>query len=141
MARTIAKAMTVSTIHAFDPTKPFETDENGMPIANVTFTHNGNVSAERGQRLAELHCKTKNVMFMFVTTETTKSVVSPELFYVNSETCENDKSYGHDTVVQEFTFTYGDGFFVSSDGMQKLDCIAQPELMYFGKTTMSKYIN
>ena len=141
MARTINKSMTVSTIHVFDPAKPFETNEQGMPIANVIFNHNGNVNTlERGQRLAELHCKSKNVLCLDVTKTTTKSSLSPATFFINSNACKDGVSYGHDTITQEFVFTFGSGFYMSDNGLKPLDT-NDGKLYYFGKTTMSKYIN
>lgn len=141
MARTISKNVTTSTIFAFNPDKPYELDSNDMPLPNVTFDKNGNVTLERAQRLAETFCKSKNVMAMYVETSVRKSVVSPEKFFMESEVCKDGVSYGHDCIVQEFVFTVGDGFAITKNGMVKLNWRENPEIMYFGKTTTSKYIN
>lgn len=141
MARTITKAITTTTIAVFDPSRKFELDENGMPQANVFFERNGNVSLERAQKLAEVFCKNKNVMAMSVQTSVKKSAVSPSTFYNHSHICIEGQTYGHDTITQEFVFTYASGFYIDAEGMHKLDYVSNSALMYFGKTTANKYLN
>lgn len=141
MARTITKAITTTTIAVFDPSKKFELDANDMPMPNVFFERNGNVSLERAQKLAEVHCKNKNVMAMSVETSVKKSTVSPATFYNHSRMCIDGETYGHDTITQEFVFTYATGFYIDCSGMHKLDYVTNSDLMYFGKTTANKYLN
>ena len=135
MARTVTKSLASATIYVLNATKPFEVDENGIPMPNVIFTMDGNPSPNRARIAAEKHCKTKNIMIMRIDVDETKLRVDPHVFYVNSALCDEDSSYGREYVTQTFKVTYLDGFAMSDDGMTPF------HVFYAGETTDNKLLN
>ena len=136
MARKVSKSIASAIIRVLDPSKDFETDEKGMPIANVEFATDGNPSANKARILAEKYCKSKNVMVLAIEVDETKLTVSPDVFIANSEICKEGETYGREFITQTFKVTNIAGFYIDPEnGMQEFDTT------YDGETTENKLLN
>lgn len=136
MSRTVTKSLATATVYALDATKEFETDANGMPIANLVFNIDGNPTANRARIAAQKAAGHKNVMIMSIEVDETKVKVSPTTFYANSSRCKEGETYGRDYVTQTFKLTEVSGFYID-DETGNMTPYANT---YFGMTTDSKLL-
>ena len=135
MARTISKSIASATIYILDPSKEFKTDENGMPVANVTMYLDGNPSENKARIAAQKFCGSKNVMVLNIDVDETKLSVSPDVFIAHSKVCADGATYGREYITQTFKVTYIDGFYMDERGMHTF------ATAYNGETTQSKLLN
>ena len=135
MARTVSKSIASATVYILDPMKHFETDENGMPVANVEMHLDGNPTQNKARLAAQKFCASKNVMVMRIDVDETKLNVSPDVFIAHSKICGDGATYGREYVTQTFKVTYIDGFYMNDNGMQKFSAF------YSGETTANKLLN
>lgn len=135
MARTVSKSLASATIYVLNPAEEFNVDENGMPIANVVFSVEGNPSQNKARILAEKYCESRNIMVLNIDVDESKLSVAPDVFIANSDICEEGKSYGREYVTQTFKITHIDGFYMDTDkGIQRFDVYLED------KTTDSKML-
>lgn len=134
MARTISKSIASATIYVLDATKPFDTDENGMPVANRSLQCDGAPSMNKARILAEKAFGTKNLMVLSIDVDETKLKVDPTTFYANSQPCVDGEVYGREFVTQTLKVTTITVFYVDG-GIPKT-----VELVYNGETTPSKLL-
>lgn len=134
MARTISKSISAATIYALDASQPFDTDDNGMPIANMVFTMDGNPTQNRARLEACKQAGHKNVMILQIVIDETKLKVSPDVFVSNSKICKPDTVYGREYVTQTFKVTFYRGFAMTENGMESF------EDAFVGETTPAKLL-
>ena len=135
MSRTVTKSIASATVYVLDPSKDFEIDANGMPVANVTFELDGNPSPNRARIQAEKVCKSKNVMVLNIEVDETKIKVDPAIFMAHSEVCKPDTAYGREYVTQTFKITNVKGFYMDVESG-----LTNFEFEYMGVTTDSKLL-
>lgn len=136
MSRTVTKSLATATVYALDATKPFETDSNGLPIANLVFNIDGNPTANRARIAAQKAAGHKNVMVMTIDVDETKVKVSPATFYANSSLCKENESYGREYITQTFKLTKVSGFYIDDESGN----MTPYTNTYFGVTTDSKLL-
>ena len=112
MARKVTKSVSSATIFGFDPSKDFETGEDGFPIPNVVISADGNPTDNKARLLLEKHTGNKNVMVIRIEVDETKLSVGPNVFVVNSSPCIEGETYGREYITQTFKRTYLEGFYI-----------------------------
>ena len=135
MARKVTKSIVKSTVYGLNPSAPFDTDENGFPIANVTLLVQGNPSQNQAYLKLAKFCGSKNVMVIDIVADETKISIDPFTFYAHSKACIEGISYGREYITQTFKITEYDVLYMSSEGMK------YGSGFYIGETTQSKLLN
>lgn len=136
MTRTVTKAISSATVYALDPSKPFDTDDNGMPLPNLVFAIDGNPTSNRARIAAQKAAGHKNVMVLRVDVDESKVKVAPATFYANSSICVSGESYSREYVTQTFKVTRIHGFYIDAE----TGAFEPFTHNYFGVTTDSKLL-